>query len=112
MFSRLNRELIGIFDAEYRGLDLSPYLSTTVVSGPDAEAVYDLFAVVNHYGSILYGHYTAFARCPANDADNNRENLVGKNTLIWLAPLFSCLSQLKSCNVKAFKKFLLPWACS
>ena len=101
----LNRQLIGFVDVEFRGLDLSPYLSTTVASGPDAGAVYDLFAVVNHYGSILYGHYTAFARCPANDADNNRENLVGKNTLIWRALFFHRISLLNCCNVKVFINF-------
>ena len=49
-----------------RDLNLSPYLAHCVPS-PTAGATYDLFAVVNHYGGILAGHYTAFAQCPAAD---------------------------------------------
>jgi len=45
-----------------RELDLSPYVSQSVASG---SAIYDLIGVVNHYGGIISGHYTAFARCPA-----------------------------------------------
>lgn len=38
--------------------DLSPYLI-----GPDHDRqTYDLFAVSNHFGSVLGGHYTAFVR--------------------------------------------------
>lgn len=38
--------------------DLSPYLI-----GPERERqVYDLYAVSNHFGSVLGGHYTAFVR--------------------------------------------------
>jgi ubiquitin C-terminal hydrolase len=28
----------------------------------DKEHIYDLFSVINHYGSIASGHYTAFAK--------------------------------------------------
>ena len=66
-----------------RDLDLSPYLSTRssdnkVSKGrneDEEDAVYELFAVVNHYGGILYGHYTAFARCPATQP--NQDDSVG-----------------------------------
>ncbi|XP_078342012.1 ubiquitin carboxyl-terminal hydrolase 19-like isoform X3 [Crassostrea virginica] len=44
-----------------RGLDLSPY---TKVGPNTSPPVYDLYAVVNHYGGILGGHYTAFVRSP------------------------------------------------
>ncbi|XP_062607024.1 ubiquitin carboxyl-terminal hydrolase 19-like isoform X1 [Saccostrea cucullata] len=44
-----------------RGLDLSPY---TKVGGDKSPPVYDLYAVVNHYGGILGGHYTSFVRTP------------------------------------------------
>ena len=57
----------------YRQLDLSPYLSSISEHG----AVYDLYAVVNHYGGILYGHYTSFARCPAATSDKNQKDVVG-----------------------------------
>lgn len=55
-----------------RGLDLSPYLSQSVGSG---NAVYDLIGVVNHYGGIISGHYTAFARCPS--VDDNQPDEIG-----------------------------------
>lgn len=60
----------------YRGLDLSPYFTG---SGPhDAQMpVYDLYAVVNHYGGILGGHYTSFVRCA--DLTDSRRNEVGKH---------------------------------
>ncbi|XP_046440466.1 ubiquitin carboxyl-terminal hydrolase 19-like [Daphnia pulex] len=54
-------------------LDLSPYLSSITEHG----AVYDLYAVVNHYGGILYGHYTSFARCPAATSDKSQKDVVG-----------------------------------
>jgi len=56
-----------------RQLDLSPYLSSITEHG----AVYDLYAVVNHYGGILYGHYTSFARCPAATSDKSQKDVVG-----------------------------------
>ena len=48
---------------------MSPYMSHN-----QDNAVYDLFAVVNHYGNILAGHYTAYAL--SLDEDENVE--VGK----------------------------------
>ncbi len=64
-----------------RRLDLSPYLS---INGSEHGAVYDLFAVVNHFGGILYGHYTAFARCPAASSDKSQEDIVGKHKPDWI----------------------------
>lgn len=63
-----------------RQLDLSPYLS---VNGSEHGAVYDLYAVVNHFGGILYGHYTAFARCPAAESDKNQDDVVGQLRFIF-----------------------------
>ena len=40
------------------GLDLSPYMT----SRPATTVLYDLFAVVNHHGTLSSGHYTNFAR--------------------------------------------------
>jgi len=44
------------------GLDLSSFLPST----SSEEAIYDLFAVSNHTGSIYGGHYIAYARHEAN----------------------------------------------
>lgn len=43
-----------------RGLDLSQYCVGPPLSDPP---LYDLFGVVNHYGALTAGHYTAYARC-------------------------------------------------
>ena len=39
------------------GLDMAPFLV-----GPRHNAVYDLYAVANHYGGLGGGHYTAHAK--------------------------------------------------
>lgn len=44
-----------------RGLDLTKHELCTGDTVRHGDAVYDLFAVVNHYGSMGFGHYTAFA---------------------------------------------------
>ena len=54
-----------------RNLDLLPYMSTSALDGNQSpSATYDLFAVVNHYGNLFHGHYTAYAQClgPTDDA--------------------------------------------
>lgn len=56
-----------------RGLDLSPY---TKIGADKSPPVYDLYAVVNHYGGILGGHYTSFVRTP--DARDPTKNELGK----------------------------------
>ncbi|KAL3852453.1 hypothetical protein ACJMK2_016087 [Sinanodonta woodiana] len=57
-----------------RDLDLSPYY---VGAQPANEPppIYDLYAVVNHHGGILGGHYTAYVRCA--DPNDHKKNLVG-----------------------------------
>jgi ubiquitin carboxyl-terminal hydrolase 19 len=61
-----------------RSLDVTPYYRTSVERGKgtvnqlNEPAVYDLYGVVNHYGGMLGGHYTSFARTPhATDCDRN-----------------------------------------
>nr|XP_037271487.1 ubiquitin carboxyl-terminal hydrolase 19-like [Rhipicephalus microplus] len=44
------------------GLDMSPYYCGPGTSHGQPP-IYDLFAVTNHHGGMLGGHYTAFARC-------------------------------------------------
>ena len=43
------------------GLDLHPYLPMEATS-TTTRTLYDLVAVINHYGRMGFGHYTAVAR--------------------------------------------------
>ncbi|KAG1650457.1 Ubiquitin carboxyl-terminal hydrolase 19 [Nymphon striatum] len=52
------------------GLDVSPFIE----SSDGNPAIYDLFAVVNHSGNMIGGHYTSYARCI--DLSNTRRNEV------------------------------------
>lgn len=52
-----------IFPVE--GLDMSNYvLSKHPSDMSDAPLIYDLYAVSNHYGSLSFGHYTAYCKNP------------------------------------------------
>ena len=42
------------------GLDMSRFYKGPATPHPP---VYDLYGVVNHHGSLMGGHYTAYARC-------------------------------------------------
>ena len=44
-------------DFPIEGLDMTPFIAPQSPEGP---AIYDLYAVSNHYGSLSFGHYTAF----------------------------------------------------
>ena len=47
----------------YRGLDMNQfYIGNRPANEPPP--IYDLYGVINHYGGILGGHYTAYARTP------------------------------------------------
>lgn len=39
--------------------------------------IYDLYAVINHYGGMIGGHYTAYARLPSDK--NSQRSDVGKS---------------------------------
>lgn len=41
--------------------------------------IYDLYAVINHYGGMIGGHYTAYARLPSDK--NSQRSDVGGSTL-------------------------------
>ena len=50
------------------GLHLSSLASDTITTEfSEADLVYDLYAVINHYGSRDFGHYTAFCKVQATD---------------------------------------------
>lgn len=40
------------------------------------QPVYDLYAVINHYGGMIGGHYTAYARLPSDK--NSQRSDVGQ----------------------------------
>jgi len=39
--------------------------------------MYDLYAVINHYGGMIGGHYTAYARLPSDK--NSQRSDVGED---------------------------------
>lgn len=41
--------------------------------------IYDLYAVINHYGGMIGGHYTAYARLPSDK--NSQRSDVGTSEL-------------------------------
>jgi ubiquitin carboxyl-terminal hydrolase 4/11/15 len=57
------QKLDTLVDFPLEGLDLAPYVlsKNQKAKGP---LIYDLFAVSNHYGSVGFGHYTAFGKNP------------------------------------------------
>ncbi|XP_056428176.1 inactive ubiquitin carboxyl-terminal hydrolase 50 isoform X6 [Hyla sarda] len=57
---QLKRKLKTNVDFPMKNLDLKPFLSTLCVK----HQKYRLYAVVNHYGELDYGHYTAFCKNP------------------------------------------------
>ena len=56
----------------HRGLDMSKYmaegtLKDTKFSGNSP--VYDLYATVNHFGSVFFGHYMSYIKPHENDGE-------------------------------------------
>ena len=45
-------------DFPIKELNLAPYVLS---AAPDEKLIYDLYAVSNHFGSLGFGHYTAYA---------------------------------------------------
>ncbi|CAN8025440.1 unnamed protein product [Ixodes persulcatus] len=62
-------------DFPINGLDVGPYYCGPACESGGPQPVYDLFAVINHHGGMLGGHYTAFGRC--TDATDTRLSEVG-----------------------------------
>lgn len=48
-------------DFPLEGLDMAPYVLSNNQKSTSS-LIYDLFAVSNHYGSVGFGHYTAFGK--------------------------------------------------
>lgn len=55
-----------------RSLDLSKFCIGR--KGEQQLPMYDLYAVINHYGGMIGGHYTAYARLP-NDKNSQRSDV-------------------------------------
>lgn len=60
---------------DHRNLDLSKFC---IGQKEEQLPSYDLYAVINHYGGMIGGHYTACARLP-NDRSSQRSD-VGEGT--------------------------------
>ncbi|EDV24782.1 uncharacterized protein TRIADDRAFT_56945 [Trichoplax adhaerens] len=63
------------------GLDLRDFISDSASTNSNESYIYDLYAVVNHYGGLMGGHYTAFARFPLG---KNGENFSKTVYLIYI----------------------------
>lgn len=78
-----------------RNLDLSKFC----ISQKDEmqqRPVYDLYAVINHYGGMIGGHYTAYARLPSDK--NSQRSDVGEFGITQLiAPLLALTSDYRCC---------------
>lgn len=55
----LYRKMLDFIDFPLTNLDLTKYMSVNLRGTP---VKYDLYAVINHYGDVGGGHYTAFAK--------------------------------------------------
>lgn len=51
--------------------------------------IYDLYAVINHYGGMIGGHYTAYARLPSDK--NSQRSDVGELQSVVLTSISSSL---------------------
>jgi len=61
----VRRDKINKFvDYDINGLDMAPYCLDPDIACDGKQPIYDLIGVVNHMGSMSYGHYTAFVRHP------------------------------------------------
>lgn len=60
--------------SDSRNLDLSRFCIG--VKDEMQQPVYDLYAVINHYGGMIGGHYTAYARLPSDK--NSQRSDVGQ----------------------------------
>lgn len=67
--------------------------------------IYDLYAVINHYGGMIGGHYTAYARLP-NDKNSQRSD-VGRCSFLFFPFLSHKLLVMRNsalmCSVHVFE---------
>ena len=64
------------------GFNLNPY----ILSKNDNKNIYDLFGIINHYGSLGGGHYTAFAKNFQENIwaefDDSHVSRINKNNIV------------------------------
>ena len=56
----------------HRGLDMSKYMAEGALKDTSQSShppVYDLYATVNHFGSVFFGHYMAYIRPHENEGE-------------------------------------------
>uniref|UniRef100_A0A1A7YXQ2 ubiquitinyl hydrolase 1 n=1 Tax=Iconisemion striatum TaxID=60296 RepID=A0A1A7YXQ2_9TELE len=61
-------------DFPVRNLDLSKFCIGQKDEMQQQPPIYDLYAVINHYGGMIGGHYTAYARLPS-DKNSQRSDV-------------------------------------
>lgn len=64
-------------------LDLGPYLSEKRRNEEGGSVLYELCGVVNHAGSMGYGHYTAFVML-SDEGDHDTKNQKGEGKRRWV----------------------------
>ena len=57
-----NKKINTFIDFPLTNLDISKYINKKRNTNDTHELKYDLFGVINHYGSMDYGHYTSFCK--------------------------------------------------
>ena len=58
--------------AFFRELDMSKYVEEKALKDMSVTShppVYDLYATVNHFGSVFFGHYTAYVQSQEDDSE-------------------------------------------
>ena len=65
------------------GLDLSPYVINPEQKN-SGKLIYDCYGISNHFGSVGFGHYTAYAKNPLDgkwyDFDDSSVQPITKNS--------------------------------
>lgn len=78
--------------------------------------IYDLYAVINHYGGMIGGHYTAYARLPS-DRNSQRsdvgellffmmyQKILNCALLVLVSNMMSVLAQAGVCLMTALSRW-------
>ncbi|XP_046407144.1 ubiquitin carboxyl-terminal hydrolase 15-like [Ischnura elegans] len=82
-YNRCRRDKLDtLVEFPIQGLDMTKY----VINGNSSPAIYDLFAVCNHYGAMGGGHYTAYAKNKLDEKwhcfDDNSVSYTSKDNVV------------------------------